>query len=274
MRKLITIPFLCLTLFCWSQDADRDETEQKTVNLLGKCSHVPFAVINGESVSSAGKDSCSAWSESEQVWYNLNKLGEIVGTSKVVSKSYYDITDCYELELKTESGNDGIGFYTSEEVDWAVDSAQFWTPSAEETKSLNAFINTIDALFVDTTVNRYPFEQNETALFFKIRQNDNEDENYFPETKCVVYGKKYLIIAYLNSDNEWKLAHIENDFTNAHSIKKTPISLLDIDDDGIPEILYEDSLGHCFNDKLLKLDNRETIGSWKVKAVSVGGGLM
>ncbi|PCJ64876.1 MAG: hypothetical protein COA58_11420 [Bacteroidetes bacterium] len=271
MKTLIIIAILCSTSICWSQTNVGVGTSKSTVNVLGQSPHVPFAVIDNDTISSAGQFYCEEWANAQTEWYNLNEFGEIVGTSKVVSKDFYDVTKCYELELKTTIGLDGIGLYTSKNVDWEVDSSQIWAPLPEEKMKLDTFLFKMNELVIDHGKPSYVDTLEGKYIYFKIPANKNENKNYFPNTRCVVYGKRYLVIAYLNNQNEWTLAHLENEYTNNDYKLFTPIALIDIDKDGIPEIIYQDSLGHAFWDKILKIENIETIDSWKVEATSVGG---
>ena len=129
----------------------------------------------------------------------------------------------------------------------------------------------MDKLVIHNSKPNYVDTLEGKSIFFKIPASENEDQNHLSNTKCVVYGKRYLIIAYLSSQNEWILAHIENEYTNDYYKLFTPKALIDIDQDGIPEIIFNDSLGHAIWDKILKINNIETIDSWEVKANSIGG---
>ncbi len=271
MKTHITIAILFSTTICWSQANVSVDSSKTAINVLGQSPHVPFAVINNDTISSAGQFHCEKWANNRTEWYNLNELGKIVGTSKVVSKDFYDVTKCYELELKTTNGIDGIGFYTSKNVNWEVDSSQLWLPSQEEKTKLNTFLIKMDKLVIDSSKPNYVDTLEGKSIFFKIPESENEDQNHLSNTRCVVFGKRYLIIAYLNGQNEWTLAHIENEYTNNYYKLFTPKALIDIDQNGIPEIIYQDSLGHAFWDKILKINSMETIDSWKVEAISIGG---
>ena len=263
---ILSILILAFNLFSFSQNFDNEK-----INLLGINPQVPFASIKKDSISSAKKTDCQEWIKKDIIWYNLNKVGKVVGASKVVGKSYYDVTNCYELQLETVSGKDGIGLFTSKEVHWSLDSSQIWAPSNLEKIELDSFVKKLDKLVIDTAKLNYAKSEIKHSIFFKIPINENEDENYLSNTKCVVFGNTYLAIAFINSQGKWTLAHLENEYTNSSFKIFTPVAILDIDKDGIPEIIYKDSLGHVYWDAILQIKNKETINSWHVIAKSIGG---
>ena len=65
--------------------------------------------------------------------------------------------------------------------------------------------------------------------------------------------------------------HLEQQFTQQESTQFTPLAILDIGQDGIPEILYHLDLGESWSDHLLQLNATNALDDWKIKASSVGG---
>lgn len=248
------------------------DNSSTAVRLLSHEPHVPFAIIDKDTIKSAGQPCCEEWATTQFEWFNLNEYGKVVGKSKVIGGDGYDHTQCYELQLKTIEGNDGTGLYTSKDIDWELNDDQIWTPTKNEKEKLNDFILDLDKLVIDDKKPNYiDTLTTGKVIYFKITQPQGDDGHGIPLTKCVVFGKRYLMIAYINSQGEWTLAHIENEYTNDYFKLYTPITLIDINKDGIPEIIFQDSLGNAFWDKILKIQNNETIDSWKIEATSVEG---
>lgn len=288
MRELIIFILLTSSTICWSQkgyiksgqpipkgkitNTNCLDNSRSSVRLLGHDPHVPFAIVDGDTIKSAGQPCCEEWATTQTDWYNLNEFGRIVGISKVKHGDGYDHTQCFELQLQTTNGKDGVGLYVSKQIDWEVDSSQIWRPTKVEMHKLQDFLLNLNKLVIDDNKPNYTDTSSVGKfIFFKITHGLGNDEINIPNTKCVVYGKRYLIIAYLNSQNEWTLAHIENEYSNDYLKLFTPIALVDIDKDGIPEIVFQDSLGHIFWDKILRIGNKETIDSWQIEAISVAG---
>jgi hypothetical protein len=288
MKKLIILILSILPTICWSQEKmiqsgqpiPKERIENKNcldnsstaIRLLSHEPHVPFAIIDKDTIKSAGQTCCEEWATTQIDWFNLNEYGKVVGKSKVISGDGYDHTQCYELQLKTIDGSDGTGLYASKDIDWELDNEQIWSPNQVEKAKLDNYILDLDKLVIDDKKPNYVDTLTKgKMIFFRIAHQQSEDENNIPLTKCVVFGKRYLMIAYLNSQEEWTLAHIENEYTNDYYKLYTPIALIDINKDGIPEIIFQDSLGHVFWDKILRIQNKETIDSWKIEAISVEG---
>lgn len=230
-----------------------------SIRLIGREPIVPFAIIDSNNIKSAGQFCCLEWSTSKSSWFNLDKFGKIVGKSIIKSGDGYDVTNCYELEMKTIEGQNGIGLYISKKADFSISNTSIWKPKENEILSFDKFINDFSKF---TKVSKIDSVKSETIFFKTTLALENEDT-----LKFAVCGGQILTIAYLSKSNNWVISYLDNSNSLSEFINFKPFALLDINKDGIPEIFYQENLGHIYWDKILQFENR----NWTVKAISVGG---
>lgn len=275
LKTFISLLLLSFFMASCTQGPNLPKQALETVKLLGRTPHVPFAYIKTDSILPVNKSDSQLWSDTSQIWYNLNSQGAIVGTSKIIGSHFYDVTQCREYELQTIDGVDGTGLYTSKKINWEMDSSWFWEPTGQELNSLMNFKASLSSLVLDSQrINSQPDQIKEMTVFFKVSPIDENNIECSLRTKCVVLGCEYFFIAYLTGSGEWKLAHLENTYSNSEYCKYEPIAVVDIGKNGLPEIIFQHSLGHAFWDRIIRLDNIQTMESWKIEASSVGGALL
>ena len=194
-----------------------------------------------------------------------------MGKAKIISGDGYDVTQCYELNLNTIEGDSGIGLYTSKKTNWEVPDSCKWTPETKDLDNLNRFITQLESILIDTTLftNKHfegETEEKSTMFFFKIHHPDSD----LGPTKCVAFAQKFLVVAYVNPHGNWILMCVLHNNSNCYGNYKI-LALTDINQNGTPEIIFNENTGEAWFDKILSIYNYNNLNEWEINAVSVGG---
>ena len=102
--------------------------------------------------------------------------------------------------------------------------------------------------------------------FFRLLASD-DSANVHP-TKFAAVGGSSLAIAYIAGDGHWKLGTLLND--TALPI----VAILDMNNNGLPEVVAHSDEGPAWNDVVLNLDNPYQRYCWDVTALGIIGGTM
>lgn len=192
-----------------------------------------------------------------------------MGTSKVISSEYYEVTKCEEFKLEVTSGLEGGGLFVNRKVNWSVDSSYFWTPEPIETIKLNEFIASLNQIILDSSVLDFNgMEFFNDPIFFYSKRKD-ELGKLKKDTKYMVFGRRYLVIAHITDAGNWKLDYIDSSFSALGRLVR-PYAIFDIYNDGQPEIIYL-SDSESYKDIMIQLQDSNTSDDWVKKAISVGG---
>lgn len=246
--------------------------------------HTPLAITDSENgILRAGQPCCAPWAHRGDSYRSLDEFGQIVGSVEISGGAGYDATRCFELGLDVTSGRDAERIYVSTGGGWQPSPSVEWTPEADVRASFAEFIRTVTELtVVDAEAQRHfdrepplpPLE--ERTLFFRVdgetAPGGRDDGRNQISNHYAVVGGRLLVVAWYSPEGKWILTHIENDLTNfeySPILTYRPVSVVDMDGDGVPEIIFHWDEGPGWAQVVLQ--RRSARGGWEQVAQSVGG---
>jgi hypothetical protein len=206
-------------------------TPPSGASFLASDPHVPMAIARGTPVSAPPDGACRGWSTVGGRWLALDAYGQIVGTAEVASRSWYDVTNCYELKLRATGGAPGVGLYVGAGGTYRAPRSAAWTPSADE-EALFA------ALAADLRAAMKPAERRARTLFFRVSaRREGDAEEHF-----AALGGPTLVIARLEG-HRWRAVFTDDAIakgstaTDDSGESYRPFAVFDMDGDGDPELV-------------------------------------
>jgi hypothetical protein len=230
--------------------------------------HVPFFISARDRIESAPQACCAPWAVRGSRWRALGRYGEVVGTAEVVGGEGYDVTQCYELELKVVKGDAGVGIFASSGGDWRSPTRSArWEPTKDERASLLRMAGGLASLLDTPTwlhgTESWPMPLDDRILPFQIQPDPDRGQR---GGHFAAVGGRVLIIARLDGGS-WKLSYLDASIALAGGDGVRPLAAFDIDGDAIPELIYHWNAGDGWADVVLRLDD----SGWGEVAESVGG---
>jgi hypothetical protein len=232
--------------------------------------HVPLALVDGGEIRSVGVPGktcgmASRWAKPGSRWSMVDAWGQVTGTREIQSTALYDVTRCREVAFKGDEGKAPRGLFVSEDSDYTPVPKASWSPSEEERKRFEGFATSIEEMWVDKKPTGKVAALEKRSMFFHVPASPGAKDKR--PTRWAVVGGPTLLMAYLGEHDHWKVASVEAPLGLADSYQ--PVAVLDMNGDGVPEVVYHSSDGPTFGESVLSFD-RETM-SWEESAVSPGG---
>jgi len=270
MRNL-TIALVALSLVVTTSDADAKKKHPKTkkptiqtgdplpkkpsknpkcqdkgaVRFIGSGPSTPLAIVQKGKIESAGDACCAPWAVKGASYKALDAFGQIVGDAQISGGEGYDVTQCYELELATKKGKPGVGLYV--DGPFVAPKSAAWTPSASELASLGKTIAALEHALVENAPYSCPSAPAlrplaDRALTFSFK--DGKDVQQY-----AVVGGPLLIVARLQADGRWIARDFSDGYPNTCMQRAyEPRAVVDMNGDGVPELVVHDDLGDSFGD--------------------------
>ncbi len=246
---------------------------------LAMSPHTPLAITDGEQgIVTAGQPCCAPWARRGARYRSLNAYGQVSGIVEITGGAGYDVTRCFELGLGVVSGADAALIYASVDGGWQPPASAEWRPDADARRELAQFVELLSqvALIEPQLQRRYENEDplpplGDRTLFFQVT-TQRADGRGTISFHYAVSGGRLLLIAWYSPEGKWVLAHLVNDMANVDSIPiftYRPIAVVDMDGDGVPEVVYHWNEGPAWGQVVLR--RRTSRGAWEEVAHSVGG---
>lgn len=241
-----------------AQPAQRKATPAKhrPTQFLGLNPHGPLAVAVGGRVEEPEGDACRKWGVRGGAWRALDRLGRVVGTARVTELDRYDVTDCDELGL---DGAKGAGIFVR--GPYQALEIETFKPTKSQLVKLRKLVEHRDAARPKAQNGKKdePFEKR--ALLFSVEGQD----------PIAVVGGRALSVFRL-SDKGWVL---EREDTARKQDTWAPnifsaVSVVDMNQDGIPEIVIHESFIDGYNDATLVVD--PDTRKWRYVNAGIHGG--
>ena len=230
--------------------------------------NTPLAV-GGAEVSSAGVANCAAWGTGNATWTALDRFGQFAGTGRVAKGEYYSVTKCVELELELVSGKRGIDVWVAGPTEFRPTPSAEWRPSAAEQAGLPALVKTLENAMVPGPqwegCDRKVAEVSKRVLFFHSKESDERVH------ERAVVGGPLLIVAERDParGNAWIATFVDTTDANAClPAQFTPKGVVDLNQDGVPEVVVHTDDGPVFGDIAYGF---QPLGGWHVVARGVPG---
>ena len=231
--------------------------------------HVPLAVTRRGEIGSAGQPCCEPWAVRGARWLSVNEWGRVVGAAEVSGGEGYDLTQCFELSLRTVEGAPGVGLYVS--TGWTSPASARWLPSDEDRASLGALVSHAEALFPPADGEGEVPPLAARSMFFRAAADPREADQ---PTQFVVVGGRVLLVASKPEGGSLRVSYLDTGMLNAGwapADAYRPIAVFDMDKDGWPEIVFHESDGSSWADVILRMQSDSTGRPWERVARSVGG---
>lgn len=232
--------------------------------------HVPLAIVREGSVRAAvtaaerGKTCGSKrrWAAVDSTWHALDAWGQFLGTATVEVVEDYDVTACGEVHFapKFDRNSNGMLFVSTDST--YVPAASFeWRASGAATWKLQTIVADL------SSKRKLPYECSEipkAVRTFHFGTGENE-------RKLAVAGgdRGFVISAF--ADGAWSSEH-EVRVKDGELACYRPVSILDMNGDGRPEVVMRAVYGSETWRDLVLVRDRDGSGHWTVVAVSPGGG--
>ena len=240
--------------------------------------HVPFSLVDKQTVHPAGEPCCRSWARKNSIWQAVDKWGKISGRLRLSDVDFYDVTNCVESQFELLSGNKGARLYFSGRG-YRGSSNFSWQPTPRQRRALHSlWSQTVIATLVSSRrraadSDAFPEIEMDNAkpqimFFFTNGSGANKSVRRF----WAVSGGPTMTIWWL-TESGWSLHSQLNGFSDEaaqfpwHGFYR-PLAVFDINGDGVPNIVvHEDQMNVFWRDILLGL----TGGKWQIIAGSTGG---
>lgn len=237
-------------------------------NGSGRRVNTPLAWAGAE-VSSAGAANCAAWAAASVTWTALDRFGQIAGTARVAKGEYYSVTKCVELSLANVSGGRGVDLWVSAAAEFHAAPSAEWRPTSAEQAGLAGLVKTLEGAMLpgpewqgcDTKLAAL----SQRVLFFHSKEGDDSVH------ERAVVGGPLLIIAERDPlrGGAWIATFVDTTDANAClPAQFTPKAVVDLNQDGVPEVVVHTDDGPIFGDIAYGF---QPLGGWRVVARGVPG---
>lgn len=230
-----------------------------TTRFLGLQPHGPLARVEmrsgNRSVASPEDGACTRWGKVGDSWRTLDRLGQVVGRSRVTGMERYDVTGCDELDLAPTEGEKGAGVFVSGSYEPLAIAA--WKPAKMHRRALDRLVRARDGrlkkpLFTPSGV-RAPER-------FGFQTPDG--------VRRMIAGGRALTVLRLERGG-WVEEHQAEPLQDGGSERFQIVAVLDMNQDGSPEIVVHWDAGDSFNDFTLSFDPAK--GDWKLIDSGISG---
>lgn len=233
---------------------------------LATAPHVPLALVDGDAIKAVGErgKTCgpeSRWAAPLSHWKAVDSFGQVTGVFRVAGSDLYDVTQCHEVFFEGQKGEGPGVLFVSEDSGWAQGKSAMWKPSLAEKKHFERFLGGVEQSFIDKKPAGLAGPLGRRTLYFDVPALAGRPQHW------AVSGGPILVVAYLGAHGHWKASTVRPPLGLAKSYK--PVSVLDMNGDGVPELVYHSDDGPSYADAVLSL-NPASLG-WDDAAESPGG---
>jgi hypothetical protein len=234
--------------------------------------NTPLA-LGAPEVTSAGVGCCAPWANRDTIWTALGQYGQITGTARVGKSELYYFTGCQELQLSSLSGTRGVDLWVASSAPFPAPPSAEWKPQAAEKAGLAALAKTLEGAMLpgagrtDCDTRIAPLERR--VLFYRSREPDDRTE-YRVRDRAVI-GGPLLIIAERDParGGAWIASFVDtSDATACSPSQFRPKAVVDMNQDGVPEVVVHTDDGPIFGDLVY---GYRQLGGWQVVARGVPG---
>jgi hypothetical protein len=236
-------------------------------------SGVPLVEVAGGRLQGVGsaKLPCgprARWAKVKSRWHALDAWGRVTGTLTVGGSERDDGTGCHQLRFTEGTGHDGRGVFVAEGSGYSPGPSAQWAAGAEKQRRFDELYAAQERAWTEGKTD--PAGAARRTLFFKLPEQEAAEEGSPTQkrpTAWAVSGGRVLVIAYVGASGAWKVGHVSppNGKVNAYE----PLAVLDMNGDGLPEIVVHEEAAGVFTDRVLSFDPASM--RWE-KAVDGPGG--
>ena len=229
--------------------------------------HTPLAIVHPKGIAKPDNACCLSWSKSKAIWTQIDRFGHAVSLHHLVKYEAYDVTQCYEPQLKLHRQLDqkkkGVGLLFSGKTPHHKPGKPV-ALGVEDLKQINPILKNLYKAFKAPLTTAKP-------IGFKV--GDGEDSSY---TQCAVAGGALLVIVCKGKRVDWKLTYIDHsiwtsyDFATSANHFNVPRAILDLNGDGQVEVIVQQNEGASWWDTIIQFQVDDAT-PWRALHSSVGG---
>lgn len=256
-----------------SAPAPKGHVAKKATLSRFMASGIPLAEVRDGRLHSVAtpKHPCglrASWSKKGSQWTALDAWGQVAGTLTVSGSEQHDGTGCHQVSFAEGTGKDGLGVFVSKSSGYTPSASARWSPASDVVKRFEHLYASQATAWID---GKSPASaEHGKTLFFSLPKQEGSPEGAPTErrpTHWAVSGGRVLIVAYVGATGAWKVGHVLAPTGKDDAYQ--PLAVMDMDGDGLPEIVVHEESSGVFNDRVLSFD----AGSmrWEKSVESPGG---
>ncbi len=234
---------------------------------------IPLAEVRDGRLVNVGtsKQPCgtkSHWAKKGGSWTALDSWGQVTGTLTVAGSDRYEGTGCHRLSFAEGNGKDGLGVFVAKGSGYSPAPSARWNPAGDVVKRFEHLYSTQATAWVDGKPEATG--PHGKTLFFNLPKQEGSVEGaptLRRPTHWAVTGGRVLVVAYVGATGAWKVGHVLAPNGKDHAYE--PLAVLDMNGDGLPEIVVHEEAGGVFTDRVLSFDAGTM--RWEKAVESPGG---
>lgn len=251
------------------------ETTAKASRFIA--SGVPLAEVRDGRIKAVGtpKQACgskSRWAKKGSAWTVLDAWGQTVaGGAKIADSRLYEGSGCHEVRFDAglEAGQAARLFVASGSGYTPGTSAK-WNAEARAMKRFEHLYAAQESAWVEGKLEKPSDGAHLQTLYFSLPRQEDSVEGAPTQRRPIhwaVAGGRVLVVGYVGAGGAWKVAHVLAPHGKDHSYE--PLAVLDMNGDGMPEIVVHEETGGVFVDRVLAFDPGTL--HWENSVASPGG---
>jgi hypothetical protein len=237
-------------------------------------SGVPLAEVREGRLAEVGtkKRPCGSrgrWAKASSRWHALDAWGRITGTLTVGGSDRDDGSGCHQVRFSEGTGHDRLGVFVAAGSGYSAGASAEWKPEADVAKRFDALYAAQEGAWVDGKVGRSEQARRRT-LFFELPKQEGSVEGAATQrrpTRWAVSGGRVLLVGYVGANGTWKVGHVLSPASKDDAYE--PLAILDMNGDGLPEIVVHEEAGGVYVDRVLSFDAGTM--RWENAVASPGG---
>jgi hypothetical protein len=240
-------------------------------------SGVPLAEVRDGRLKSAGsaKNPCgkkNQWAKIGSEWSALDAWGQIIQSrATIADRRFFEGSGCHEVSFSTP-GDPGVAarLFVAKGSGYAPAASAEWKADKDHVKRFEQLYTMQESVWVEGKAGKISAETRGRTLFFRLPKQDGSVEGAPTErraTQWAVAGGRLLVVGYISAAGTWKVGHVMP--PNGKERAYEPIAILDMNGDGLPEIVVHEEAGGVFVDRVLSFDPGTM--RWEKAVESPGG---
>jgi hypothetical protein len=195
----------------------------------------------------------SRWAKAKSRWQALDAWGRVTGTLTVGGSERYDATGCHQIWFSEGTGQDGRGVFVAEGSGYTAGASAEWKVDEGQKKRFDRLYAAQQGVWVEGKAEAAA--EGRRTLFFTLPAHEAAAEGAPTQrrpARWAVSGGRVLVVGYVGANGAWKVGHVlpPNGKQNAYE----PLAVLDMNGDGLPEIVVHEEAGGVFTDRVLSFD--------------------
>lgn len=208
------------------------------------------------------------WARVTSRWIALDAWGQATGTLSIGGSERYAGTGCHQVWFSEGTGQDGRGVLVAEGSGYSARPSAEWKADEASRKRFDRLYSKEEKAW--TEGGGAGSATGRRTLFFALPAQASSVEGAPTQRRPVrwaVSGGRLLVVAYVGASGAWKVAHVlpPNGKANAYET----LAVLDMNGDGLPEIVVHEEAGGVFTDRVLAFDPASM--RWETAVESPGG---